>query len=817
MLFTSGILEDSRLWLGHVRMAESIQIASLKDQTRERYLIYALSVITSRALPDVRDGLKPVQRRILYTMYNDLRLTFDGRPRKCAKIVGDVTGNYHPHGTSAAYDALVRLAQGWVLRLPLIQGQGNFGSVDGDPPAAERYTEAKLATAAEALMVELKQKTVDTRPNYDNTREEPIVLPAQFPNLLVNGSSGIAVGMATNIPPHHPVDVIRSVIMLIDEPESTTAQLLDRLKGPDFPLGGRILADRADLRRIYEDGTGTIRVQGEWKLEETPKSKQIVVTSIPYGVDKGKLESDIGALIEDKKLPQLLNLVNESNEKEGLRIVLEIKAGADPDLIMAYLFRHTALQDTFSCNFTCLVPVEGQPGKTRPERLGLRGILQYFLEFRRETVKRRFEFELEQLKKRIHILEGFALVFDALDKALKIIRASSGKADASDKLRNAFPPMDEIQADAILEAAIYRIAQLEIQKILDELRDKAAEAKRIETILASQKRLLGVVRGELESLAEVMAQLAGPRRRTRIVSSEDAPEFDPEAYITRENSNVVLTRDGWIKRVGRLASVETTRVRENDAVIGVAPGSTLDTVVFLAEDGTAYTSRINEIPPSSGYGEPIGKYFKIADQVRIISALTGDPRFTPASPEEDSRSAEEGPWIFAVTLQGMSVRIPFGAFRALSTKAGRRYIRLAEGDKVVLAGLVTGGESVYIASTQGRVLLFRSDDVPVVAGPAKGVIAIRMDKDDTCLGGIVVTSPEDLLVVETTGGKTMEFKKGRTQPAARGGRGQEVVKRAGLVRTIPPAIPLVDWDNIDDKPAPKGKGSPQKGNPGLFD
>ncbi|MCY2944642.1 MAG: DNA topoisomerase 4 subunit A [Planctomycetota bacterium] len=802
-------------------MAESIQITSLKDQTRERYLIYALSVITSRALPDVRDGLKPVQRRILYTMYNDLRLTFDGRPRKCAKIVGDVTGNYHPHGTSAAYDALVRLAQSWVLRVPLIQGQGNFGSVDGDPPAAERYTEAKLSTAAEALMLELKQKTVDMRPNYDNTREEPIVLPAQFPNLLVNGSSGIAVGMATNIPPHHPVDVIRSVVALIDEPDSTTAQLLDKLKGPDFPLGGRILADRADLRRIYEEGTGTIRVQGEWKIEETAKIRQIVVTSIPYGVDKGKLESDIGAIIEDKKLPQLVNLVNESNEKEGLRIVLEIKAGADPDLIMAYLFKHTSLQDTFSCNLTCLVPVEGEPGKTRPERLGLKSILEYFLRFRRETVQRRFEFELEQLRKRIHILEGFAMVFDALDRAIRIIRASSGKADASEKLRKAFPPMDEVQAEAILEAALYRIAQLEIQKILDELHEKSTEAKKIENILASPKRLLGVVRSELESLAEVMALLAGPRRRTKIVSSEDAPDFDPEAYIVRENTNVVLTRDGWIKRVGKLASLETTRVRENDGVIAVAAGSTLDPVIFLAEDGTAYTGRMNEVPPSSGYGEPIGKYFKIADQVRILTAISGDPRFTAANSEDEAQSIEEGPWVFAVTQQGMAVRIPLGGFRTLSTKAGRKYLRLAEGDRVVLAGVVSGGEAIHIASAHGRILLFRADDIPVVSGPAKGVIAIRMDSDDTCLGGILVTNSEDTLVVESAGGKTLDFKKGRCQPATRGGRGQDVAKRSGLVRVVPAPIPLVDWDNLEDKPS-RGRGSSERGNsnrggPGLFD
>src|SRR5262245_8322577 len=287
-------------------MAEPIPV-SIVEETRHRYLTYALSVITARALPDVRDGLKPVQRRILYTMYNDLRLTFDGRPAKCAKITGAVTGNYHPHGTIPAYEALVRLAQPWVMRAPLVHGQGNFGSVDGDPPAAERYTEAKLAAAADRLLGELRQRTVTMRPNFDNSGQEPVVLPAQFPNLLVNGASGIAVGMATNIPPHNLGEVCRACVHLIENPDATTAQLMERVKGPDFPLGGKVVTDRLTLRKIYEEGTGSIKVQGEWKEESGgKKGRQIVITSIPYGVDKGKLESDMGAIIADRKLPQVL-------------------------------------------------------------------------------------------------------------------------------------------------------------------------------------------------------------------------------------------------------------------------------------------------------------------------------------------------------------------------------------------------------------------------------------------------------------------------------------------------------------------------------
>src|SRR6478736_6235832 len=308
-------------------MAENIETVSIARETHERYLRYAVSVITSRALPDVRDGLKPVQRRILYTMYNDLRLAFDGRPMKSARIVGDVMGKYHPHGDVAIYDAMVRMAQDWVLRLPLVHGQGNFGSVDGDPPAAYRYTEAKLAAVAEYLMRELRQETVDLRPTYNNESQEPVVLPAEFPNLLVNGASGIAVGMATNMPPHNLGEVIRSALHLIDDADASTAALMDKgVKGPDFPLGGKIIADRTTLRKIYEDGEGTIKVQGEWKLEKAGmKVPQIVITSIPYGADKAKIENDIGTIINERKLPGAIALTNETNKKDGLRITIDLK------------------------------------------------------------------------------------------------------------------------------------------------------------------------------------------------------------------------------------------------------------------------------------------------------------------------------------------------------------------------------------------------------------------------------------------------------------------------------------------------------------
>ena len=789
-------------------MAENIQTVALKDETRDRYLIYALSVITSRAIPDVRDGLKPVQRRILYTMFNDLRLTFDGRPRKCAKIVGDVTGNYHPHGTSAAYEALVRLAQDFVMRVPLIVGQGNFGSVDGDAPAAERYTEAKLALASEHLMMELKQRTVDLRPNYDNTRDEPIVLPAQFPNLLVNGSSGIAVGLATNIPPHNLGDVIKASIHLIENPDATTSQLLDRLKGPDFPLGGKILIDRPALTKIYEEGSGSLKIQGQWKLEEVNKVKNIIVYSIPFGVDKGKLVSDIGLIIVERKVPQLLNVVDESSEKEGVKIVLEIKAESSPDLIMAYLYRHTQLQDNFACNFTCLIPIKDAEGRerTRPERLGICQILRQFLDFRYETIKRRFEFDLEQLRKRIHILKGFKIIFDALDRAIKMIRESQGKADAAEKLMKAFD-LDEIQTDAILEAQLYKIAQIEIKKITDELREKTKEADRIEEILASKRKLWGVVKSELAELGEKFAD----KRRTKFGDADEATEFDPEAYIQRENTNVVITRDGWVKRIGRLASVEGTRVREGDEVLAVVPASTLDQIIFFSDDGAAFTMRANEIPASSGYGEPINKYFRLNDRAKIIMMLTTDERFTqPSKPGKGDEPVP--PFVLVVTSQGQVLRTPLLPHRVASTKTGRMYVRLNENDRVVNVFIVNKEKSMMLASKFGHIIHFPIDEVNILSGVGKGVMGMKLGDDDHCLGGVVISDKDDFLQVETTNGKTLDFRPSKYEVVTRGGKGFEAVKRSEFAKIIVPPIELVNWDEIADAEAQK----PSKPK-GLFD
>jgi DNA gyrase subunit A len=789
-------------------MAETILPASIVEETRRRYLTYALSVITARALPDVRDGLKPVQRRILYTMYHELQVYSDRKPVKCARIVGDTMGKYHPHGDASLYEALVRMAQDFVMRVPLIDGQGNFGSVGGDPPAAYRYTEARLSAVADCLLAELKQRTVPMRPNYDGQQQEPTVLPAQYPNLLVNGASGIAVGMATNMPPHNLGDVCRACVLLIEDQDASTAQLLDKVKGPDFPLGGKIVTDRAALRKIYEEGHGSVKIQAEWTVEQKGRKRQIIVTSVPYGVNTATLEADIGEHIASRKLPQALDINNESNDKEGLRIAIDIKEDADENLVMAYLYKHTALQDNFAYNMTCLVP--DAEGILQPRRLGLKEMLRAFLDFRFETVRKRFEYELELLLKRIHILEGFKLIFDALDRAIRMIRESQGRADAAEKLMKAFK-LDQIQTDAILDAQLYKIAQMEIQKILDELAEKTKQAAQIQTILNSDKKLWGIVKDELGEIADKW----GGRRRTKMGSAEDTLEFDPEAFIVRENTNVVVTTDGWIKRVGRLASVEGTRVREGDAVLAVVPASTHDHVIFLADDGTSYTMRVNEVPVSSGYGEPITKFFKLNDQVKLVGAATTDERFVKLE-VPGAKDDPPGPYLLVVTQYGMTLRMPLASFRTASNKLGRRYIKLAEGDKVVMTAVLQGEEeSIFLASADGHILHFRINEINVLSSVGKGVIGIKLEKDDTCLGGALITRKSQMLQVETSGGKTLEFT-GRHETVSRGGKGFEAVKRTSLVRVLPPPIELVNWDVVEGKVSEKnGKNGHGQGT--LFE
>lgn len=780
-----------------VSETDRIEYAPISEVTRRRYLNYAMSVITSRALPDVRDGLKPVQRRILYVMYHDLHLMANSKPRKCAKICGDTTGNYHPHGDASVYDALVRLAQDFNLRSPLINGQGNFGSIMGLPAAAARYTEARLTGIAEHLMNELRYQTVEMRANYDGTRDEPVVLPARFPNLLVNGVHGIAVGMATSIPPHNLGEVIKACTHLIHNKSATVAQLMKFVKGPDFPLGGRIVTDKRSLTAVYKDGRGPIKVRGEWKPESERAAKgvrRLIVHSVPYGVETGSLLSEIGALVETRKLPQLVDVADETDEKNGLKIVLEIKPDADAETVMAFLYKHTHLEQNFSVNLTCLVPDESDV--LVPQRCDLREMLQYFLDFRFVSVRRRFEYQLELLEKRIHILKGFKIIFNGLDKALKLIRASSGKQDAAKKLMANFR-LDEVQTMAILELQLYRISKLEIDTIREELKEKQAEADRIRRILASDRRLWKVVENELNELAKEFPE----KRQTKLGSSDEITEFDPQAYIVRENTNVVVSREGWIKRVGRLKTkgetreLDKTRVREGDSVLAVAPGSTLDHVVFFSSDGVAYTLPIEQVPVSSGYGEPLSKHARMGDGAQLVAAITTDARFTPED-KSTRRKPIPTPHVLIVTEKGQIMRISFSLFRTASTKAGRKYCRLGKDDRVVYAGLVEDAETMFLATKDARVLHCEIEEAALLSNAGKGVKGIKLEKGDQVMGSLQLSRPSDCLRVINTAGKKMTFGQMKYGVTSRGGKGVKTSQRSGFEEITYPPIEVIDWDEL---------------------
>jgi DNA gyrase subunit A len=521
----------------------TIATVDLQSAAEERFISYALSVITTRALPDVRDGLKPVQRRILYAMYQNLRLSAGARARKSAAVVGEVLGKYHPHGDQAAYEAMVRMAQPFALRYPLVHGEGNFGSLDGDSAAAMRYTEARLAAIAEELLRDIRHDTVEFRDNYDATLREPIVLPAGLPQLLVNGSIGIAVGMATNIPPHNLAEVVAALTALIDDPSLQTKDLVKYIKGPDFPTGGEILNTRGELRQIYETGQGPVRVRGQYTVEQSARKRVVVITSIPYATNKATIVEEIAACITSRRLPQALDVRDESTDV--VRIVVEMKADAAPESVMAYLFKHTSLQINFNVNLTALVPT-GRAGVGQPARLTLLELCRHFLDFRRDIVRRRLTHELGELRARLHILAGFLELFDGLDRAIKLIRQAASRDDAQRGLMKAFA-LDAVQTDAILETRLYQLARLEIDKIRAEQRDKDARAKEIERLLRSDKALWGLVSAEL---AEIGKKYGDARRTVLKAGAELA--YDAEAYVVHEDTTVVVTRDGWMKRVGEI-------------------------------------------------------------------------------------------------------------------------------------------------------------------------------------------------------------------------------------------------------------------------
>ena len=751
---------------------------ALHEAAQSRYLNYALSVITSRALPDVRDGLKPVQRRILYTMWQQ-NLTADAKHRKCAKVVGDVMGSYHPHGDAALYETLVRMAQPFSLRYPLIDGSGNFGSLDGDSAAAMRYTECRLARIADEMLEEIDQATVHFRPNYDGTKTEPVVLPARLPNLLVNGATGIAVGMATNVPPHHLGEVCTALIKLLDNPDLSSVQLCRYVKGPDFPTGGQILNSADELKEIYRTGSGTIRLRATWEEGQMSRSSRtLYITSIPYAVNKAALVERIADVVLTRKLPPLLDVKDVSTD--DVRIELELKRDADPRMVMAYLFKNTPLQTNVFVNLTCLIPTENEE-VGRPERLDLKAMLWHFLHFRLEVVTNRLEHELEALKKRIHILEGFEKVFDALDEIIRIIRKSEGKADAAEKIIKRFD-LDAEQADAILELKLYRLARLEILVIQNELGEKRKRARQIAALLKDEDGRWKVVRDEIEA---VQATYGKNDKRRTIIESEEEVSFTADDFIVEEDNVVIVSRDGWVKRQKEVRDLSTTRLREGDNVLAVLPGSTRASVVFFSNFGAAYSARVIDVPASTGYGEPVQKLFKLRDGERVIAAYSLDPRVVG---DIATRKEGQAPPIhaLAVTSDGYSLRFSLEPFVEPSTRAGRRFARPADGVEVVGVAKISGSEIVIAATHDARAILCRADEVNYLSGPGKGVILIKLQsKDDHVLGFIASTGDRDLMRVETSRGGEQTISTAKYEVTGRGGKGRELLQRGQFTRVIP--------------------------------
>jgi DNA gyrase subunit A len=806
------------------RSKPQIEEVPLAEATRSRYLNYALSVITSRALPDVRDGLKPVQRRILYAMWHDLHIGADGRYTKCAAVVGEVMKSYHPHGDQSIYDALVRMAQPFSLRHTLIDGYGNFGSIDGDPPAAMRYTECRLAPIAEELLSELRDQTVDYRPNYASTTEEPIVLPAQFPNLLVNGAAGIAVGMATNIPPHNLKEVCSALVALLDHRLDNRELALEKLfryiHGPDFPTGGVILNTPEEIRQIYTTGQGAIKLRGTYEADpEKPNS--VWITSIPYGIEKDGLVQRIGELIGKGQVPQLTNVKDLSTD--DVRIALELRPNSNPDAALAYLFKNTPLQTNFNVNLTCLLPAEGADVAV-PARLDLKTILQHFLDFRLEVVTRRLRHELENLLKRIHILEGFAIVFDNLDEAIRIIRASDGKADAAPKLIARFG-LTDLQADAVLETKLYRLGKLEIKDILDELAQKRLRAAEIQKLLEDEPARWRIIRGELKEIARAYGQ----ERRTKVEGPPEAVEYRAEDYIVDEDAWVIVTRDGWAKRQKSFTDVASIRVRDDDKVGWIYRGRARQTLTLFTDRGVAYTLRINDISMTTGHGDPIQKLFAFEDNEHIVSVVCHDPRClpdpgdTPQTPPHlvqgllageagsagtngDGNGAYAGlpppPYGIALTAGGKVLRFALAPLASVSNRKGRSVVRLdpsVRGDLVVGVETTDGTENVCLATKSARVLIFPVTEANIVAGPAKGVTAIKLEAKDRVLGFTLANKMREGLTVRTSRGGIQIIRATKYPVTGRGGRGYTILQRGSLdavihdeARPVPPVEDVLE-------------------------
>ncbi|MCX7756872.1 MAG: DNA gyrase subunit A [candidate division WOR-3 bacterium] len=720
---------------------EEIIKVYIEDEVKKSYLDYAMSVIVGRALPDVRDGLKPVQRRILYSMY-ELGLTHNRPYKKSATVVGDVLGKYHPHGDAAVYDTLVRMAQDFSLRYPLIDGQGNFGSIDGDAPAAYRYTEARLSELAEELLKDLDKDTVDFAPNFDGRLKEPKVLPAAFPNLLVNGASGIAVGMATNIPPHNFGEVIDALCALIDDPDLEVTDLMKYIQGPDFPTGG-VIVGKEGITEAYKTGRGKIVIRGKYRIEEGRGGKdKIIITEIPYMVNKTSLIERIATLVREKKITDVTDLRDES-DRDGMRIVLELKRDANPEVVINQLYKFTPMQETFGVILLVLVD-------NVPKILNLKELLQAYLDFRYETVVRRTKYELKQAEDRAHILEGLKIALKNIDKVIAIIKSSKDPQVAKDQLMKKFS-LTEIQAQAILDMKLVRLTNLEQKKIDEEYLELIKLIARLKGLLASKKAMLSAIKDELLSLKERFAD----KRKTEI-SKGKVEELNIEDLIAEENVAIMITHRGYIKRmpvsayrrqsrggVGR-AGVE---VSEEDFVEGLITATTLDYLLFFTNQGRCYWLKVYEIPEGTyqAKGRPIVNLIELEKDEKITSYLS-------------VREFTKNNYVFMVTAQGIVKKTSLEEF-SNPRKSGIIAINIEKNDRLINTFLTSGKDEIVLVTKNGMGLRFSEKDVRAMGRNAYGVTGIKLAKNDEVIDGSVVLPNQSLLIVTELGyGKRCDYK-----------------------------------------------------------
>jgi len=731
----------------------------LIEESRSRYITYALSVVSSRALPDVRDGLKPVQRRILYAMHRNLSLLPEKPHRKSAAVVGEVLARYHPHGDSACYEAMVRMAQDFNYRYPLIDGQGNFGSLDGDSAAAYRYTEARLLPIALEVVGDIGQETVAERENFDQSQLEPVVLPSRIPQLLVNGAMGIAVGMATAIPPHNLVEVVKALQLLIKKPKASDAEIFKVFKGPDFPTECQIVCSKEQLLEVYSSGSGPITMRADYFVEKAKRKQLLVISSLPYAINKSTLIEKIADIVIAKKLPQILDVRDESTDK--IRVVLELAGGANADRVMSYLYKHTPLQSNFYVNLTALVPTEN-PLTGRPERLSLRQTLNYFIDFREEVSRARLSFELRQLEARAHLLDGLISVFDQIDEVIKIVRKSEGRLDSAKKLQKRFK-LSEPQSLYIVDMRIYQLSKTNIDEILAELKLKKKRIREINKLLKQRAALMELVSEDLGRIAEEF----GDKRRSKVVYDLEEEEFSEEDFIQHEEASVLVTRDGWIKRNRASSDPSTSRLRDGDELDFTETASTAQTFCVLSNKGNVFGCRVLELPQTSGFGEPVQKLFKFGDGERIAQILI--------LPEESSGEVfmySEGGLGFRMDLEGLLT----------AKKSGKRMMRLKDGDEVRGMELVSGNMA-YMLSEQGYGLRFDLNDIAKLGGAGKGVILQKTSTDDKLI--FACTSKSGGLVeLELDKGKPRQIKLAEFKKGSRASRGNKVISRGGPIQSV---------------------------------